>query len=64
MMKKINKMEKFNELKELIASIEEDTAKFFEKGVKAAGVRVRKGLQEIKKVAQEMRVEVSEQNKK
>lgn len=58
------KMEKFNELKELIASIEEDTNKFYEKGTKAAGVRVRKGLQEIKRVAQEMRIDISAQNKK
>ena len=57
-------MEKLSELKRLITSIEEDSAKFFEKGTKAAGVRVRKGLQEIKKVAQEMRIEISEQNKK
>ena len=63
-MKKQKKMEKFNELKALIASIEEDTTKFFDKGTKAAGVRVRKGLQEIKKVAQDMRIEISEQNKK
>lgn len=56
-------MEKINELKELINSIEEDNAKFFEKGTKAAGVRVRKGLQEIKKVAQELRLEISATNK-
>ena len=56
-------MEKFNELKELIASIEEDNQKFFEKGTKAAGVRVRKGLQEIKKVSQELRQEISAANK-
>lgn len=56
-------MEKLNELKELIASIEADTAKFFEKGTKAAGVRARKGLQDIKRVAQELRLEISAKNK-
>jgi hypothetical protein len=56
-------MEKLNELKELIGSIEADNEKFFEKGTKAAGVRVRKGLQEIKRVAQELRLEISAKNK-
>lgn len=56
-------MEKFNELRDLIASLEEDTQKFFDKGNKAAGVRVRKGLQEVKSVAQELRVEISQANK-
>ncbi len=37
-MKIRKKMEKLNELKELIASIEADASKFFEKGTKAAGV--------------------------
>lgn len=56
-------MEKLNELKQLIASIEADSEKFFEKGTKAAGVRVRKSLQEIKRVAQEMRIQISQENK-
>jgi hypothetical protein len=56
-------MENFNKLKTLVASLEEDAAKFFEKGNKAAGVRLRKGLQDIKSLAQVVRVEVSESNK-
>ena len=56
-------MEKFNELKALVASLEEDATKFFEKGNKSAGVRLRKGLQDIKALAQTVRVEVSEANK-
>ena len=56
-------MEKFNELKALVASLEEDATKFFEKGNKSAGVRLRKGLQDIKALAQVVRVEVSESNK-
>lgn len=56
-------MEKFNKLKTLVASLEEDATKFFEKGNKAAGVRLRKGLQDIKSLAQVVRVEVSELNK-
>jgi len=57
------KMEKFNEMKELVASLEEDAAKFFNKDNKSAGVRLRKGLQDIKALAQQIRVEVSEKNK-
>lgn len=57
-------MENFNELKTLIASLEEDAIKFYEKDVKAAGVRLRKGLQEIKTSAQALRIEVSNKNKK
>lgn len=57
-------MEKFNELKTLIASMEEDAAKFFNKDNKAAGVRLRKGLQDVKALSQAIRVEVSDKNKK
>ena len=41
-------MENFNDLKAMIASMEEDVVKFYEKGNKAAGVRVRKALQDVK----------------
>jgi phage terminase large subunit-like protein len=61
--KKKNKMENFNELKALVANMEEDVTKFYDKDNKAAGVRVRKTLQEIKGLAQTMRVEVSDKNK-
>lgn len=56
-------MENFNELKTLIASLEDDATKFYEKDTKAAGVRLRKGLQEIKTLAQALRIEVSNKNK-
>lgn len=53
-------MEKFNQLKELVASIEADADKFYNKKSGAAGTRVRKGLQEIKTLAQAIRNEVTE----
>ena len=56
-------MENFNELKTLITSLEDDATKFYEKDNKAAGVRLRKGLQEIKTLAQTLRIEVSNRNK-
>jgi predicted nucleic acid-binding Zn-ribbon protein len=53
-------MQKFDELKAAVAAIEADLAKFEEKGNKAAGGRVRKAMQEIKALAQEVRVTVQE----
>ena len=53
-------MNNYNKLKDLLASIEEDADKFYNKGVSAAGTRVRKGLQDIKTLASDMRKEVTE----
>ena len=53
-------MKKFNELKALLASVEEDADKFFNKGNNAAGTRVRKAMMDIKNLAQTIRVEVQE----
>ncbi|MBE8720133.1 histone H1 [Sphingobacterium pedocola] len=53
-------MENYTKLKELVASIEADADKFFNNGNSAAGTRVRKGLQEIKTLAQDIRNEVTE----
>lgn len=56
-------MEKFNELKALVSNLEDDATKFYEKDNKAAGVRLRKGLQDIKAMAQSLRLDVSGKNK-
>jgi hypothetical protein len=56
-------MEKFNELKETLLALEEDAVKFYDKGNKAAGVRLRKGLQDIKSMSQVIRQDVSLKNK-
>ncbi|HLT80442.1 MAG TPA: hypothetical protein VKZ86_05390 [Cyclobacteriaceae bacterium] len=53
-------MQKFQELKDLIASLESDIDKFYNKGNSAAGTRVRKGMQELKTIAQSIRAEVQE----
>lgn len=53
-------MEKFNQLKELVASAESDAEKFFENGNAAAGTRARKAMQEAKNLAQDIRKEVTE----
>ena len=56
-------MDKLNELKDLLDKLELDLIKFYEKGNKAASIRARKTLQEIKAQAQEIRVDVSETRK-
>ncbi|MBL7988221.1 MAG: histone H1 [Chlorobi bacterium] len=51
-------MDRFNQLKELIASFEKDFEKFYVKENKTAGVRVRKHMQTLRQVAQDIRNEV------
>lgn len=53
-------MEKFEEIKKLIQEVEDDVAKFYEKGNKSAAVRIRKAMQDVKNLAQELRVHVQE----
>ena len=54
-------MEKFTELEQLVASMKEDVLKFYDKKNNAAGVRVRKSLQDVKALAQELRKDITEQ---
>jgi hypothetical protein len=56
-------MESFEELKKLILELELDAKKCFEKQNKSAGIRLRKGLQDVKSLAQTIRIEVSNVNK-
>ncbi len=53
-------MQKFQDLKNLIASLEGDADKFYAKGNSAAGTRLRKGMQELKNMAQLIRAEVQD----
>lgn len=53
-------MSRFEEVKNLVEGLETDMSKFYEKGNKAAGTRARKGLQELKKLAQEVRLEIQD----
>ena len=53
-------MELYEQLKNLVASLEDDFSKFYEKGNKAAGTRVRKGCQDVKNLCQDIRVNVSD----
>ncbi|MVM34717.1 histone H1 [Spirosoma sp. HMF4905] len=51
-------MARFDEVKNLVLSLEGDFEKFYEKSNQAAGTRVRKGMQDLKTLAQEIRSEV------
>ena len=53
-------MQKLQELKDLLASLEGDFDKFYNKGNSAAGTRIRKGMQDVKNLAQAIRTEVQE----
>ena len=53
-------MNRFGALQDLVSSLESDFEKFYDKGNNAAGTRVRKGMQEIKNLAQEIRKEVQD----
>jgi len=55
--------ELLNQIQEELTNIQEDAAKFSEKGNKAEGTRVRKSMQAIKGLAQDVRVAVSAANK-
>ena len=52
-------MEAFDRLKQIVADAEMDLERA-EKGNKAAGTRVRKAMQDIKKTAQDVRIRILE----
>ncbi|MGN8055016.1 histone H1 [Pedobacter sp. 22163] len=53
-------MDKFKKVQDLISSVEADVTKFYDGGNAAAGTRVRKAMQELKVLAQEIRAEVTD----
>lgn len=53
-------MSRFKELQDLVASFEKDFEKFYDKGNKSAGTRLRKNMNELKRKAQDIRKEVQE----
>lgn len=53
-------MNRYKELQDLLATFEKDFEKFYDKGNKSAGTRVRKAMNDLKKKAQEIRKEVQE----
>jgi hypothetical protein len=53
-------MSNLDDLKIMIDRLEVDLLKFYDKGNKAASIRARKTLQEIKEQAQNIRMHISE----
>jgi len=51
-------MSRFDEARNLLMSLEGDFDKFYNKKNQAAGTRVRKGMQQLKNLSQDIRVEV------
>lgn len=54
-------MSRVSELQSLVESVSSEMEKFYDKGNKAAGTRARKGLQDLKKLAQDIRLEIQAQ---
>lgn len=53
-------MNRFQELVDLVQTFQKDFEKFYVKGNKSAGVRVRKHMATLKRKAQEVRNEIQE----
>ena len=53
-------METFEKMEALLEQIRPDAVKVFDKGNSSAGTRVRKAMQELKELAQQVREEVQE----
>ena len=53
-------MKRFDEIRDMIMSLESDFEKFYDKGNQAAGTRVRAGMQKLKTLAQDIRSEVQD----
>lgn len=53
-------MKRFEELRDLVMNLESDFDKFYNKENQAAGTRVRKGMQDLKTLAQDIRKEIQE----
>lgn len=51
---------RYNEFKTILEAAEGDFEKFYDKGVAAAGTRVRKALQELASLCKEVRKDVTE----
>lgn len=56
-------MDKLELLKQAVEGLQPDYDKFYQKGNKTAGTRLRKGLAEIKRLCSEMRQDVQSAKK-
>lgn len=56
-------MQSYEKIASLVELMKEDVDKFFDKGNKSAGTRIRVACQDLKKLSQELRLEVQDQKK-
>ena len=56
-------MQRYDELNNLVKSFEQDFRKFYQRGNKTAGIRLRKDMQSLRKLAKDIRIEVQNFNK-
>lgn len=57
-------MEKFSNLNEILETMKTDIEKFYDKGQNAAGTRLRKSLNELRKKAAEIRKDIQDERAK
>lgn len=57
-------MEKFTNLNEILETMKTDIEKFYDKGQNAAGTRLRKSLNELRKKAAEIRKDIQDERAK
>ncbi|MBV6479380.1 MAG: hypothetical protein HGGPFJEG_02152 [Ignavibacteria bacterium] len=57
-------MEKFNHLHEILENMKTDIEKFYDKGQNAAGTRLRKSLNDLRKKAAEIRKDIQDERAK
>jgi Histone H1-like protein Hc1 len=53
-------MNRYEDLQQAVRDLQTDFEKFFEKGQAAAGTRVRKGLSDLRRLAQDVRKEIQD----
>ena len=53
-------MNRFSELKALVDGLENDFSAFYDKKNQSAGTRIRAAMQQLKTIAQEIRVDVQD----
>ena len=56
-------MDKVNEMKSLLEELEENLNKFYGKGINSAGPLIRKEMQNLKVLAQDLRIDVMDKIK-
>lgn len=54
----MSNVERYAQLQKILSELEDDFEKFYDSKNKTAGTRIRKGMMELKNLAQEIRTEV------